>query len=244
MSKQIYEKININLEEFKIDAASGNFTPRELAKKYKLLRNNKARRVYYIANKHKVLLNLKKDHSYITDDYREKISKANTGLKRSGEQILNYKAAAIKRGNNRSKGSYNHSEETKNKIRESNIKTYKNLPSKWCSSCVNNPEWFKKLRKIDYDRFSDWEKYQYDVRLLSYRNSRKYHKLIEGNKNKGYHLDHILSISEGFNNNIEVEIVSCYHNLRYIPAKQNLQKNSKSEITIEELKQKYYTKQS
>jgi len=244
MSKQQYEKININLEEFKIDASSGNFTPKELAIKYNLLRDNKARRVYYIANKHNIPLNFKKDKSYITDEYREKISRTNTGRKRTDEQILNYKAAAAKRGNNRPIGSYNHSEDTKNKIRESNLKTYENLPPKWLSSCADKPEWFAKLRKIDYNRLNEWEKYQYDVRSLSHRNARKYKKLIKGTKNEGHHLDHILSISEAFNNNIEVEIVSSYHNLRYIPAKQNLQKNSSSEITIEELKQKYYTDQS
>jgi hypothetical protein len=242
MNKRLYEKIKINLEDFKSDAESGNFTPKELAEKYNLLRNNKVRRIYYLGKKHNISFNLKRDYSHITDEWKSTISDKLTGIKRTSDQLNNYKKSAQLRGNNRPIGSYNHSEDVKNKIRESNVRTYEKLPSNWSSSCINNPEWFKKLRKIDYDKLDDWEKYCYNVRRLSYKNAKKYKDLIEGEKGKGYHLDHILSISEAFNNDLDIDIVSSHYNLRYIKAEENLKKSYKSEISINELKQKYYGK--
>jgi hypothetical protein len=240
MSKRQYKKIIINIDEFANDASLGVFTARELAEKYGLMRNSSPRMLYYFSNKNNIILNLKRDLSYKTDEYKQKISNALTGIKRSEEQIKNYKIAAKARGNNRPIGTYFHSEETKDKIREANLYTYKDLPIKWLEKCLDNPNWFKALRKIDYDNLSEWRKYCYDVRSLSYRNARKYSHLIEGSKQNGYHLDHIFSISEAFNNKLEVEIVSSYHNLRYIPANENLQKSSSSHITLKELKEIYY----
>ncbi len=239
MSRQ-YKKITINREDFAKDASSGLFTPKELAIKYGLLEKESVRRIYYFAKKFNINIKTAKDYSYITDEYKQKISKATKGIKRTPEQIENYKKAAKKRGNNRLVNTYKHSEETKAKIKASNLKTYQQLPINWLEKCIHNPEWFLKLRKVDYSKLNEWEKYVYDVRSLSYRNARKYKNLISGEKKDGNHLDHILSISEAFNNQLEIEIAASYHNLRYIPAKENLQKNSKSELTIEELKQKYY----
>ncbi len=240
MSKRQYKKIIINIDEFTNDASSGIFSAKELAEKYDLMRDNSTRRLYYFSNKNNIILNLKRDDSYRTNEYKQKISNALTGIRRTEEQIENYKIAAKARGNNRPIGTYLHSEETKNKIRETNLNTYKDLPIKWREKCLDNPNWFKALRKIDYNKLSEWQKYCYDVRKLSYKNAIKYAHLIEGSRQDGYHLDHIFSISEAFNNKLEVEIVSCYHNLRYIPASENLQKSSSSHITLQELKEIYY----
>jgi ribosomal protein L34E len=230
--------IHFDREQFKIDAESSNFTAQELAFKYGFKNKNK---VYYHAKKLKIQLNIKKNiNSYRTVEYKEKISKALKGIKRSPEQIENYKASAKKRGNNRPKGTYKHSEEVKEKIKKTNEKVWNELPQKWIDACLNNELWFKKLRKIDVEQLNDWEKYVYRVRRLSYKNAKIFSDLIEGEKQKGHHLDHIVSISEGFNNGLDIEIISHYTNLRYISAKENLTKNSRSDMSIEDLKKKYY----
>jgi len=239
-------KKNFNIDEFTRDIESGNFTAKEIAIKFDLLKNNCCRKIYYLVKKYKIKLNLKKDYdSYRTLEYKEKISKSLKGKKRSSEQIENYKKSAQKRGNNRKIGEYRHSEQTKFKIRESNLKTFSNeKPIKWMDSCLNNPNWFKKLRKTDIEKLNDWESYVYKVRSLTKRNARKYSNLIEGKKQNDYHLDHIVSISDGFNNNIDIEIICHYVNLRYISAKENLIKNYRSEMTIEELKEKYFNSET
>lgn len=55
----------------------------------------------------------------------------------------------------------------------------------------------------------------------------------------GYHLDHIFSIAEGFKNNVAPWIIGSLINLRMIPALQNISKNSKSDMSIEDLLYKY-----
>lgn len=50
-----------------------------------------------------------------------------------------------------------------------------------------------------------------------------------------YHLDHIYSIKDGFDNNIEPYIMSFPGNLRFISEKENISKGSRSDITKEEL---------
>lgn len=83
------------------------------------------------------------------------------------------------------------------------------------------------------------EKYIKIVRLFSKKEYKKY-QLIINPKNlkiskKDYHIDHKFSIYEGFFNNVEPKIISCYGNLEVIPAKDNLSKQTKCSITIIEL---------
>jgi hypothetical protein len=230
--------IHFDREQFKIDATSANFTAEQLRLKYGFKTKNK---IYYHAQKLGIKVNIKKDISaYQTEEFRKKISEALTGIKRSPEQIEKYKTAAKKRGNNRPKGTYQHSEDVKQKIKETNKKTWNSLPEKWVQACSNNENWFKKLRKIDIEKLNEWERYLYQVRSLSYRNAKKFSHLISGEKQDGYHLDHIVSISDAFNNKLDIEIASHYVNLRYIPARENLIKNFRSDMSIDDLKQKYY----
>ncbi len=230
--------IHFDREQFKIDAISGHFTAEELKVKYNF---KTKRKIYYHAKKLKIQINTRKDpSSYRTNEYRDKISKSLKGKKRSSEQIENYKASARKRGNNRPVGTYKHSEEVKQKIQKTNQKIWEQLPQKWIEACINNENWFKKLRKIDVEKLNEWDRYVYNVRRLSYTNAKKFAHLISGNKQEGYHLDHIVSISEGFNNQLDIEIISHYTNLRYICAQENLIKNSRSDMSIEDLKEKYY----
>ena len=58
-------------------------------------------------------------------------------------------------------------------------------------------------------------------------------------KQKGWHLDHIYSISDGWRNNIDPTIVGHFVNLRYVTAKENCTKNKKSDFTKETLYELY-----
>lgn len=51
----------------------------------------------------------------------------------------------------------------------------------------------------------------------------------------GWHLDHIYSVSEGFKNNIPIHIIANINNLRMIPARENQSKNSRSDISLQNL---------
>lgn len=61
---------------------------------------------------------------------------------------------------------------------------------------------------------------------------------IEDNPD-AYHVDHIVSVSEGFREGIPPEIISSPPNLRCIPASDNMQKNHRSDMTIEQLYEAY-----
>jgi len=54
-------------------------------------------------------------------------------------------------------------------------------------------------------------------------------------RNRQNHIDHILSIVEGFNNNLDPKIVGSVYNLRIIKGVANRKKSYKSDITIKEL---------
>jgi len=58
-------------------------------------------------------------------------------------------------------------------------------------------------------------------------------------RGKEYHLDHIYSRKEGFDNNVPPEIIGHWTNLRLLPAKENNGKNSKCGKTIEKLYEDY-----
>lgn len=92
---------------------------------------------------------------------------------------------------------------------------------------------------LDPSLKSDFEKYVSKVRNLSEKNDLSHLENFEKRGRAGidgaFHLDHIYSIKMGFQNNIEPEIISSVHNLRFIPAEINISKKDKSEISIEEL---------
>lgn len=51
-------------------------------------------------------------------------------------------------------------------------------------------------------------------------------------KDGAYHLDHIVSIKYGFDNNIPPGIVGSIHNLRFIPWEENYKKRARSDMPI------------
>lgn len=56
---------------------------------------------------------------------------------------------------------------------------------------------------------------------------------------KEYHIDHIFSISDGYLNNVNPDVVASICNLRVITSQENLKKGKKSEISLSELMEKY-----
>jgi hypothetical protein len=64
---------------------------------------------------------------------------------------------------------------------------------------------------------------------------------LDENKN-AYHLDHIYSITDGYLNGVEPEIIGSIHNLRFIPAIDNQVKKTRSDISLKKLKKMYYAK--
>ena len=80
----------------------------------------------------------------------------------------------------------------------------------------------------------NYKKEEYQVKFKQYRKQvekitkkQPLHQLenFEKRGRNKYHLDHILSISYGFHNGIEPELIGNIFNLRFIPYKSNLQKS-------------------
>jgi len=98
--------------------------------------------------------------------------------------------------------------------------------------------------KIDSKDIEKFEKYSKKIRYSVRTTFRKYSDLIDpGNlKNtdkENYHIDHIYSIYDGFKNNIDPNIISSYINLKVIKKSENLSKGKRSEMTKEELLERY-----
>jgi len=126
----------------------------------------------------------------------------------------------------------------KNKFRINN--TTKDGLQNYCSKCLNSliPKkdgWRKYTKK----ELKSVELYRNNVKILTNYNYIKYFNIINPNKlNRSfteYHLDHIYSVQDGFDNNINIDIISSPINLRLLSANNNISKNRKSEFSKEEL---------
>lgn len=86
---------------------------------------------------------------------------------------------------------------------------------------------------------SDFETYYNAVRNLSDRNYKKHKTLINPcNFCRGrtsYHLDHIFSIKEAYENNVPVEVVSHVSNLRMLKYDKNIAKGGLSDKSLSDL---------
>lgn len=104
-----------------------------------------------------------------------------------------------------------------------------------CREC-----YYESLR-INIEDIKRFEQYNKKVRMLTSINYRKNKIIIDpfNLKSKLYHVDHIYSIADGFRNNIDPKIISSVHNLRIVDSEYNLKKGSKSDISIEDLLEKY-----
>lgn len=89
------------------------------------------------------------------------------------------------------------------------------------------------------DLLDELAKYTRAVRNLTAKNRKDYCKLIPNNQLNidydNYHLDHKLSIKNGFLLNIPVEIVASIYNLEYLTQRDNNIKGCKSSISENEL---------
>jgi hypothetical protein len=115
------------------------------------------------------------------------------------------------------------------------VSKYRFLRMSECDICSEE-------RKLS--RFTDWEKYKYRVRQITERMWKQYNGFINHygvtRGRSTYHIDHQVSIKEGFDLNIPPEIIEHWTNLHLKPAKENISKNSKSEKDIELLIATYY----
>lgn len=132
---------------------------------------------------------------------------------------------------------YSNSSETRKKTI---IQRYGNVNTGWLSSGRDTriENGFNCKQSVDY------KLYKRDVRWFTKRNDLtklEYHELRDNHcrNENAYHLDHIVSIVNCYNNGISPEIAGSIVNLRFIPWKENLSKWSRSAMTIEELLDKY-----
>lgn len=70
---------------------------------------------------------------------------------------------------------------------------------------------------------------------------KKYKSILDVNNSRSTdnHLDHIYSIYDGFKNNIPIYLMTCVSNLRIISSAKNISKGKKSDITLEELFERF-----
>jgi hypothetical protein len=118
---------------------------------------------------------------------------------------------------------------------------------------VDNPSKHPTIKQKLSDRNKEWqslnpkdrtlvEEYYNAVKLVTNKNWYEHFYDINPNKlerSNQLHLDHIYSISEGFKNNIPVEAIGHWTNLRLIPKIENSSKGAKCHKTIEELFEDY-----
>jgi len=112
-------------------------------------------------------------------------------------------------------------------------RTHRTLQTKFRSGIITDP-----LLK------SKFERYYIDVRNLSDRNYKKHKISINpNNSNRGrtlYHLDHIFSIKDGFENNVPVEVISHRSNLRMLKYDENIVKGGCSDKSLSALFEDFY----
>jgi hypothetical protein len=83
------------------------------------------------------------------------------------------------------------------------------------------------------------ENYKKQVRALTAKNYKLFRNIINPDNlkigKKDYHLDHKYSIYEGFKNQVDYRVISSKENLQIIPFRDNLSKQAKCDISLDEL---------
>lgn len=84
---------------------------------------------------------------------------------------------------------------------------------------------------------------QYKNRAMQYADTqyRRYQHIIDPDclRSRTYHLEHIFSLTDGFLNDVPINIISDISNLRMLPSTENYRKNSSSHKTLQELYEDY-----
>jgi hypothetical protein len=152
---------------------------------------------------------------------------------------------------------------TREKQRQSNVKTWKTLPETYVKATIENPVWREKLRStkkyadpdarirkivetktgVPYDQWliiqSKCKLYSMQVR---HHTSQQPLEMLPNYEARGfwtYHLDHMYSIAQGFRDGVAPEVIGHIVNLRYITMKENLAKNDDCSLTLIELLDAY-----
>lgn len=110
----------------------------------------------------------------------------------------------------------------------------------WKNTILKNHNWCVGKEKTKFEKYRR-EVYKYTIRndlskLSGYENRGK---MKRGTNNTN--LDHIYSIHNGYVNKIAPEIIGCIINLQFIHWEENNKKSSHSNITKEELYERYDT---
>ncbi len=91
----------------------------------------------------------------------------------------------------------------------------------------------------DPNRLKEYAKYVDEVYKVTYKSLMKYSSEIKNlelrGRSEGYDLDHIFSIFEGFDKQIDPEIIGHWKNLRIVESSENRSKGKNSSIKISEL---------
>lgn len=143
---------------------------------------------------------------------------------------------------------FRHTEESKKIISDISKKLWKNL--KYREKCLKNftdynAENLRKTEEVYGSSDNRREKLASYYKLVwRHTNLCELSMLKDYDKwvREGYHLDHKYSIVEGFENNVEPEIIGCIYNIQFITAGENRKKHRKCSITLEELKYHYESK--
>lgn len=98
------------------------------------------------------------------------------------------------------------------------------------TSCPNCKP-YKERPHPFFKSFLDYSEY---VRRLTELNMTRYNKYIKVSNELEVHLDHKFSINDGYDNHLPPWMVACPINLEYITGKENLEKHTKSSITLKE----------
>lgn len=110
-----------------------------------------------------------------------------------------------------------------------------------CPECIVEKSISTKLSNsksvIDPVLKTDYERYRRAVWRFSNRCYKKY--MSEQIRDRHNHLDHVLSIVEGFRNNVPPEVMGSIHNLRMLDGQMNRSKSYRSEISPAELLERY-----
>jgi hypothetical protein len=130
----------------------------------------------------------------------------------------------------------------KNKAAESLKATLKNKPEIIKSRCLKQRESMEQLGYwLPLASLPAATKYRSEVHRITMKqplNSlSNFHKRGPSTSfiSDNHHIDHIYSVSDGFKNNIPAEIIGNIVNLRMIHHRDNVIKNGKSDISLEEL---------
>jgi hypothetical protein len=109
-----------------------------------------------------------------------------------------------------------------------------------CPECYSKKQTATKISNgyiTDPVQKTDYERYRRAVWRFSNRSYKKY--MSEQIRDRHNHLDHVLSIVEGFRNNIPPEVMGSIHNLRMLEGIMNRKKSYRSEISAAELLERY-----